>query len=82
MIILINVRSEADYSLQLEKNIQAESRKILDAEIDFLKSNHKKLAIKAISLVGDSRDGIISVINAFKIDMIVVGNRGMNPVKR
>lgn len=82
LIILIHVRSETEYSLEFENSIQRDSEKVLKAEIDFLKSHDKKIAIKAISLVGDSRDEICAVAKAFQTDLLIVGSRGNGTVKR
>jgi nucleotide-binding universal stress UspA family protein len=82
LIILIHVRSETEYSIETESTSQGKSEKIVSAEIDFLKTIDKKIAIKAISLVGDARDEIGNVAKAFKTDMLILGSRGNGPVKR
>ena len=82
LIILVHVRSEAEYSIETESSSKGRSEKIISADIDFLKAIDKKIAIKAISLVGDARDEICNVAKAFKTDMLIVGSRGISPVKR
>jgi nucleotide-binding universal stress UspA family protein len=79
-----NSYTDADFSthltLQFEDSFKAQSHKVLKQAIGFLKS--RNFCVKAISLKGDAREEITKKIKELKVELMVIGSRGMGVVKR
>ena len=67
-------------SHQFEESYKAQSHQILKNAMHRLKS--VGFSVKAISLKGDAREEITRKISELKVNLLILGSRGIGAVKR
>ncbi|TPX50688.1 hypothetical protein SeLEV6574_g00752 [Synchytrium endobioticum] len=74
------VQVQTDYLTQMEDHNRAASHALLQTYGVRLKKNN--IACKAIAMRGDPRDEIARKVSELNADVLVIGSRGLGPVKR